>query len=113
MNQITLMSVLFYCISNFGGCLHNKQDIYYRLTKCAFTLQAGYSWALTVFQRCLAMESNKAFMETNVHCSVLNDKSPQDTNCVLAMLMASLELYKKSFPEVTEVYLRSDNAGII
>ena len=76
-------------------------------------LQAGFSWALTVFQRCLAEEKNKAFLESDVHCSVLNDKSPQDSDTVLAMLVASLQLYKQAHPQVTEVYLRSDNAGEI
>ena len=67
--------------------------------------------ALTVFQRCLADDKGKASIETDVHASVLNDKSPQDSDTVLAMLISSLELYKKAHPQVTEVYLRSDNAG--
>ena len=56
-------------------------------------------------------ERNKPFLESDVHCSVLNDKSPQDTDTVLAMLVASLQIYKMAHPDVTEIYLRSDNAG--
>ena len=74
-------------------------------------LQAGFSWALGVFQRCLFDDKNEPFIETDVHTTVLNDKSLQDSDTVLAMLMAILEIYKKANPDVTQIWIRSDNAG--
>ena len=35
----------------------------------------------------------------------------QDSKSVVAMVRAALEFYKKGNPHVTEVFIRSDNAG--
>ena len=73
--------------------------------------QAGWSWQMFAYQRCFPDDLGKGRVETDVHSAILNDKSLQDSETVLAQLKASLELYKKAHPEVTEVYIRADNAG--
>ena len=73
-------------------------------------LQRGISWHLSSFERCVKNEG-KHYQETNVHCSILDDDSMQDSDTVLAIILASLRLYKKANPEVTEAYLRADNAA--
>ena len=57
------------------------------------------------------MDALEKKVETDVHCTVLNDQSLQDSTSVLAMLRASLQLYKLAHPEITEIFIRSDNAG--
>ena len=75
--------------------------------------QAGWSWQLLAYQRCFSDASDRGQVETNVHCAVLNDHSLQDSQSVLAILKSSLELYKKANPDVEEIYIRSDNAGML
>ena len=73
--------------------------------------QSGWSWQLFAYQRCFPDDEGKGQVETNVHTTVLDDKSLQDSQSVLAMLRASILLYKKAHPEVKELWIRSDNAG--
>ena len=43
---------------------------------------------------------------------ILEDDSIQDSTSVVAMLRTALEFYKKGNPEITEIFIRSDNAGM-
>ena len=39
------------------------------------------------------------------------DKTKQDSNLVIGLILQSLKEYKKSNPEVTKVWIKADNAG--
>ena len=73
--------------------------------------QSGWSWQLFAYQRCFTDASDQGQVESDIHCTILNDKSLQDSQSVLAMLKASLKLYKRAHPNVKEIFIRSDNAG--
>lgn len=69
------------------------------------------SWELLVYQF-FSMEGPPCY-ETQVHDCILSDESLQDSNSVLAILRSSLELFKKMNPQIKEIYIRSDNAGML
>lgn len=75
-------------------------------------LQAGMSWELIVYQFFVQdQETNEKWFETQVHDVILSDESLQDAHSVVPILEASLRLFKKMNPQITEIYIRSDNAG--
>ena len=41
------------------------------------------------------------------------DDSKQDSDCVLALIRRSLELYARGFPQVNECFIRSDNGNLV
>ena len=46
-----------------------------------------------------------------VHIQVLDETTKQSSDSVIALVLASLELYKKAHPDVHEAVFRADNAG--
>ena len=72
--------------------------------------QSGMSWMLGVFQRCIP-NGDKAVLATQCHTAILSDDSLQDADSVIAIIKSSLELFKRGHAEISEVFLRSDNAG--
>ena len=64
---------------------------------------------MIVFQRVIEDHKGQLKLCTQTHCGVISDDTSQDSNCVLALVQKSLQLYKDGHEEVTEAYLRSDN----
>ena len=64
---------------------------------------------MIVFQRVVEDHKGQLKLCTQTHCGVISDDTSQDSNCVLALVQKSLQLYKDGHEEVTEAYLRSDN----
>ena len=50
-------------------------------------------------------------IELDCHVQVLNNTSLQDSNSVVAIVLKSLQDYKRAHPEVQKVILKADNAG--
>ena len=50
-------------------------------------------------------------IELDCHVQVLNDTTLQDSNSVVAIVLKSLQDYKRAHPEVQKVILKADNAG--
>ena len=71
------------------------------------------SWLILVYQQALrtVSDEDKAVMATQCHTAIISDNSLQDADTVLAILRESLILYKKGHPQITEIWIRSDNAG--
>lgn len=76
-----------------------------------YSFQAGFSWHIGHIQHPVADRENNPFVRTQVHVSILDDNSPQDSETVVALVKASLALFKKGHPEIAKVYVRCDNAG--
>ena len=74
-----------------------------------FYLQRGLIWHLISFQR-FTNQDGQGTIETDVHVSIVKN-GIQDSNTVVALILASLEEYKKQNPSVTEVWLKTDNAA--
>ena len=70
------------------------------------------SWMLGVYVRAIK-DGEKAYLATQCHASIVNDKSLQDADTVLAILKESLTLFKKGHSDITEVFIRSDNVSTI
>ena len=49
-------------------------------------------------------------VETWVYVTVINDKSAQEAHVNAAIMIEILKLFKESNPDVTEIWLRSDQA---
>ena len=54
---------------------------------------------------------NVPMIELDCHVQVLNDTTLQDSNSVVAIVLKSLQDYKRARPEVQRVILKADNAG--
>ena len=64
---------------------------------------------MNIFNRVIQGDDGTSKLATQAHACVLSDESKQDSECVLALIKKSLELYKLGHPEVKEVFIRSDN----
>ena len=64
-------------------------------------------------QRVTLDEDGNECIDTQIYTMILKDAHDaiQDSKSVVAMVRAALEFYKKGNPHVTEVFIRSDNAG--
>lgn len=69
----------------------------------------GISWMMNIFNRVIEGDNGSSKLATQAHACVLSDESKQDSECVLALIKKSLELYKLGHPEVKEIFIRSDN----
>jgi len=74
---------------------------------CMYNIPAGISWHVITFQRVVIDQiSGQPYLDTQVHCSIIDDKSPQGAEAVVAIFKKSLEVYKRENPDVTEAFLR-------
>ena len=70
----------------------------------------GISWHAIAYERMVEDENGWA-VEVEVHVQVLDETTLQSSDSVFALVLASLELYKKAHPEMEEAIFKADNAG--
>ena len=46
-----------------------------------------------------------------MYAQIIDDDSIQDATAVVALIKSALEYYKKANPQITKVWIRSDNAA--
>lgn len=73
--------------------------------------QVGMIWHLAAMERCLKNKEGIVEMDTDVYISFLDDDSIGDASSVVGIVLQNLAMYKKAHPEVTEVFIKSDNAA--
>ena len=83
--------------------------IVYLILKASLFLQRGLIWHLISYQR-VVNSGGKDVVETDVHVGIMKGGTP-DSNAVVALILSSLEEYKKTKPSVTEVWIKTDNAA--
>ena len=75
------------------------------------TFQKGITWHLIAYELCTDAGESGPKIDTQVHQCIIDDDSPQSNVTVIAMILDSLKVYAKAYPQVKEVYLSFDNAG--
>ena len=70
----------------------------------------GISWHAIAYERMIEDENGWS-VEVEVHVQVLDETTQQSSDSVFALVLASLELYKKAHPDVEEAIFKADNAG--
>ena len=66
------------------------------------------------FETCWPKDGDESTGEirTDVYCHIMEDNdNRQDSNSVVAILLSALEQYKMEYPHITNIILKSDNAG--
>ena len=70
----------------------------------------GISWHAVAYERMVEKENGWVIV-VDVHIQVLKESSKQSSDSVVALLLASLEVYKTAHPEIEEAIIKADNAG--
>ena len=81
-----------------------------RETQPEWFAKKGMSWMAIAYERMIQVEEEWMIV-TEVHIQVLNNTTKQDSTSVVALVLASLKLFKVMHPEIEEAIFSADNAG--